>query len=249
MVFEYLPFIFIILTTILLLYLIFKRKGFVICFCLSLCLSGCITNSKEVKDMNEEDSLLQVVENSDIEAVHKLIEAGMDVNQQDDKGRTPTMIATYNNDLEMAKLLIESGADVNIQDDLQNTPFLYAGAEGYLDILNLTIKAGADPKIVNRYGGTALIPASEHCYVDVIKELLTETNIDVNHINDLGWTALMEAVILNNGSEKQQQTVQLLIDYGADVNITDQDGITPLEHARNKGFTEIERILEAKYTK
>jgi ankyrin repeat protein len=88
-----------------------------------------------------------------------------------------------------------------------------------------------------------LIPASEHGYVDVVKELLTNTEIDVNHVNNLGWTALMEAIILNNGNETQQQTVQLLIEHGADVNIPDKENVTPLQHAREKDFKEIEEIL------
>ncbi len=191
--------------------------------------------------MNE--LLIQAVERKETERIRSLIEEGADINTQDSAGRTATMIATYKNDAESAKILIEAGADVNIQDDMKNSPFLYAGAEGYLDILKLAIEAGADPSITNRYGGTALIPASEHGYVEVIKELLTKTDIDVNHVNDLGWTALLEAIILNDGDGKQQRTVQLLIDHGAVVNIPDNNNITPLQHAREKGFKEIEQIL------
>nr|WP_257029479.1 ankyrin repeat domain-containing protein [Neobacillus niacini] len=190
-----------------------------------------------------EEQLIQAVKGEDADTVRRLIKEGVDINTQDSEGRTSTMIATYNNDAETAKILIDAGADVNIQDDMENNPFLYAGAEGYIEILKLTIKAGADPTITNRYGGTALIPASEHGYVDVMKELLTKTDIDINHINDLGWTALLEAIILNNDDEKQQQTVQLLIDHGADVNIPDHDNVTPLQHARKKGFKKIENIL------
>ncbi|MET3321862.1 UNVERIFIED_ORG: ankyrin repeat protein [Peribacillus simplex] len=191
--------------------------------------------------MNEQ--LIQAAERKETETISRLIEEGADINTQDSEGRTATIIATYNNDFETAKILITAGADVNIQDDMKNNPFLYAGAEGYLEILKLTINAGADPKITNRYGGTALIPASEHGYVNVIKELLTNTDIDINHVNNLGWTALLEAIILSNGDEKQQQTVQLLIDHGADVNIADHNNVTPLQHAHEKGFKEIEQIL------
>ncbi|MFB3166487.1 ankyrin repeat domain-containing protein [Neobacillus sp. 179-C4.2 HS] len=190
-----------------------------------------------------EEQLIQAAKGKDADTVRRLIEEGVDINTQDSEGRTSTMIATYNNDAETAKILIDAGADVNIQDEIENNPFLYAGAEGYIEILKLTIKAGADPSITNRYGGTALIPASEHGYVDVIKALLNKTDIDINHINDLGWTALLEAIILNNGDEKQQQTVQMLIDHGADVNIPDHNKVTPLQHARKKGFKEIENIL------
>ncbi|MEF2096451.1 ankyrin repeat domain-containing protein [Bacillus sp. CFBP9009] len=193
------------------------------------------------KGMNEQ--LIQAVERKETERIRSLIEQGADINTQDSEGRTATMIATYNNDVETAKILIEAGADVNIQDDMKNSPFLYAGAEGYVEILKLAIEAGADPTITNRYGGTALIPASENGYVEVIKELLTKTDIDENHVNDLGWTALLEAIILNDGDGNQQQTVQLLIDHGADVNIPDNSSMTPLQHAREKGFKEIEQIL------
>ncbi|MFF5396235.1 ankyrin repeat domain-containing protein [Peribacillus butanolivorans] len=214
-----------------------------------LLLQGCVSDDKEdLKIQGKEregvnEQLIQAAERKETETISRLIEEGADINTQDSEGRTATMIATYNNDFETAKILITAGADVNIQDDMKNNPFLYAGAEGYLEILKLTINSGADLKITNRYGGTALIPASEHGYVNVIKELLTNTDIDINHVNNLGWTALLEAIILSNGDEKQQQTVQLLIDHGADVNIADHNNVTPLQHAHEKGFKEIEQIL------
>jgi len=201
------------------------------------------SNVEEKAMTSADEQLFKAVEDSDTERIEQMIQAGANINAQDQSGRTATMIATYNNDLTSAKVLIEAGADVNIQDDMKNTPFLYAGAEGYLDILKLTIEAGADPAITNRYGGTALIPASEHGYVDVVKELLTQTSVDVDHVNQLGWTALLEAIILNDGNARQQETIQLLIDHGADVNLTDWDGVSPLSHAKNKGFKEIEEIL------
>ncbi|MEJ9229991.1 ankyrin repeat domain-containing protein [Peribacillus butanolivorans] len=215
-------------------------------------LQGCVSDNdgdsnkqeKEIKgeiDVNEQ--LIQAAERKETDTIRRLIKEGVDINSQDSQGRTATMIATYNNDVETAKVLIKAGADVNILDDMKNNPFLYAGAEGYIEILKFTIEAGADPTITNRYGGTALIPASEHGYVDVIKELLTKTDIDVNHVNNLGWTALMEAIVLNNGGEKQQQAIQLLIEHGADVNIADNNNITSLQHAREKDFKEIEQIL------
>ncbi|WP_432644018.1 ankyrin repeat domain-containing protein [Paenibacillus pabuli] len=210
---------------------------------------GCVpevNNDSKVEEKistSSDEQLLKAALEKDIESIEKWIQAGADINAQDQNGRTAAMIATYNNDLASFQVLIEAGADVNVQDDMKNTPFLYAGAEGYLDILKLTIDAGADPAITNRYGGTALIPASEHGYVDVVRELLTQTSVNVNHVNQLGWTALLEAIILNDGNKGQQETIQLLIDHGADVNLSDRDGVSPLIHAKNKGFKEIEEIL------
>lgn len=219
-----------------------KRTLNMIC-CLFF-LQGCTQNQepkKEIKSM--EKQLLTAVEQRETATVLSLLQQGANINVTDSQGRTPVMIATYGNDIKTAKALIKAGANVNIQDKMKNNPFLYAGAEGYLEILKLTIDAGADPTLTNRYGGTALIPAAEHGYIDVITELLTRTNIDVNHVNNLGWTALMEAIILSDGNGTQQQVIRLLIEHDANINIPDHDGVTPLQHARAHNFKEIEEIL------
>ena len=138
----------------------------------------------------------------------------------------------------------QAGADIHIQDNMKDNPFLYAGAEGLLEILRLTIAAGANTKLVNRYGGSALIPACHHGYPDCVLELLTTTDVDIDHVNNLGWTALIEAVILSDGGPIHQRIVQILVDHGADLSIGDRDGVTALEHAQNRGYGEMVRILE-----
>ena len=80
--------------------------------------------------------------------------------------------------------------------------------------------------------------------MEIVNELLTRTDVNVNHVNNLGWTALLEAIVLSNGGERHQRIVQLLVDHGANINIADKDGVTPLKHAQTRGFKEIERILE-----
>ena len=187
--------------------------------------------------------LIQAAEDGDTPIVQRLLMEGADINGRDALGRTPTMAATHRNQVDVVRLLIQAGADINIRDNRMDNPFLYAGAEGLLDILKLAIDAGADTKLTNRFGGTALIPAAERGHVEIVQELLTRTDVDVNHVNDLGWTALLEAIILSNGGERHQQIVQLLVDHGADINIPDKDGVTPIKHTQMRGFTEIERIL------
>ncbi|RAP78730.1 ankyrin repeat domain-containing protein [Paenibacillus montanisoli] len=191
--------------------------------------------------MNEQ--LIIAAEKGDTEIVLKLLQDGADINATDERGRTAVMAATYNNNVPMVKALIQKGADINIRDNNLNNVLLYAGAEGLLDIVKLAIDADADTKLTNRYGGTALIPASDRGHVEVVNELLTHSDIDVNHINNLHWTALLEAVILGNGREKHQKIVQLLVDHEADVHIADKDGVTPLAHAKRRGYSEIEQIL------
>ncbi|MFD0769878.1 ankyrin repeat domain-containing protein [Bacillus sp. CGMCC 1.60114] len=188
--------------------------------------------------------LLLSAQLGDTETVVKLIKSGANLNVRGTQGETPVMAATYYNHIDTVKALLTAGADVNIQDNYKDNPFLYAAAEGTLEILKLTIEAGADTKIINRFGGTALIPAAERGHVEVVKELLAYTDIDVNHMNNLGWTALMEAVLLGNGGKEYQQIVQMLIEHNADVNIPDKEGVTPLQHAKERGFTKIQSILE-----
>jgi ankyrin repeat protein len=73
---------------------------------------------------------------------------------------------------------------------------------------------------------------------------MLKTRINVNHVNRLGWTALLEAVILGNGGPRHVEIVRLLLGGGADPNIADREGVTPLTHARRRGFAEIVSILE-----
>lgn len=152
--------------------------------------------------------------------------------------------ATQRNDIEAARRLIAAGTSVNAQDEKRDSAFLLAGAEGRLEILKLALQAGADLKSTNRYGGTALIPACHHGHVETVRELL-KTAIDVNHVNRLGWTALLETVILGDGSAKYIEIARLLVAHKADVDLADNQGVTPLGHARQRGQREIAAILEA----
>ncbi|MEO7402990.1 MAG: ankyrin repeat domain-containing protein, partial [Burkholderiales bacterium] len=94
-----------------------------------------------------------------------------------------------------------------------------------------------------RFGGTALIPACHYGHVQTVRELLA-TKIDVDHINNLGWTALLEALILGDGGASHTEIVRLLLQAKASPNIADRDGVTPLGHARRRGYGQIGVLLE-----
>jgi ankyrin repeat protein len=144
----------------------------------------------------------------------------------------------------VARALIGASANVNAKDQIQDSPYLYAGAEGRNEILKMTLAAGANLKSTNRYGGTALIPAAHHGHPETVKILLA-TAIDKDHVNNLGWTALLEAVLLGDGGPTHTEIVRLLVDAGAGPNIADREGVTPLAHAKRRGFTNMVRILSA----
>ncbi len=146
---------------------------------------------------------------------------------------------------EMAKLLVFYKADVNLQDNQLDSAFLYAGASGQTELVKLYLKNGARFDVFNRYNGTALIPACERGYVETVKVLVKTEGFPINHVNKLGWTALMETVILGDGSQKYQEIVKILKGNGADLTIPDHDGKTPLQHAEVLGFKEIVQILKS----
>ena len=106
----------------------------------------------------------------------------------------------------------------------------------------MTLDAGADVNAKDSYNGTGLIRAADRGYVEIVRRLL-ETEIDIDHVNRLGWTALLEAIILGGGDERHTETVRVLVDGGVDVNLADGDGVTPLAHARAHGYDEIASIL------
>ena len=189
-----------------------------------------------------ERDLLFAAERGEIVTVRQLVAQGARINWRDHRGRTPLLAATQRNQVEVAKFLIQEGADVNAKDLIQDTPFLYAGAEGRTEILRLMLPAGANLKDTNRFGGTALIPAAHRGHVETVKLLLT-TKIDKDHVNNLGWTALMEAVVLGDGGSAHTEIVRLLVQAGANTSIADRDNVTPLEHAKRRGYAEMVRIL------
>ena len=109
-------------------------------------------------------------------------------------------------------------------------------------MLEALLPARPDLTLRNRYGGVSVIPASERGHVAYVRRVV-ETGIDVNHVNNLGWTALLEAVILGDGGRAHQEIVRILLDAGADPSIADGDGVTALQHAEQRGYREVVRIL------
>ena len=191
----------------------------------------------------DESPLMQAVSRDDKASVASLLADGVEIDKRNARGQTALLIATHANHVEIAKRIIEAGADVNAKDDMQDSAYLYAGARGHLEILKMTLRHGADLKSTNRYGGTALIPASERGHVETVKTLI-EAGVDVDHVNNLGWTALLEAIMLGDGGSRHIAIVQMLVDAGAHVTLADKDGVTPVQHARSRGYTEMVDILE-----
>ena len=189
-----------------------------------------------------DSALIDAAARGDHAAVQRLLKEGASVTTRDASGRTALLAAVQANRIEAARLLIAAGANVNTQDNMQDSPYLLAGARGRVEILRMTLAAGADLKSTNRYGGTALTPACHYGHVETVRELL-KTSVAIDHVNNLGWTCLLEAVILGDGGAAHLDIVRLVVAAGANVNLADKQGVTPLAHARQRGQQEIAAAL------
>ncbi|SDZ66811.1 ankyrin repeat domain-containing protein [Pseudomonas sp. NFIX28] len=192
--------------------------------------------------MANDKALLEAVRDGQLPKVQALISQGANLNVRDSDGSSPLLLATAANQVEIARALIEAGADVNQKNLIHDSPYLLAGASGRNAILQLTLAHGADLKSTNRYGGTALIPACERGHVDTVR-LLIKAGVDLDHVNRLGWTCLMEAIVLADGGPAHQQIVAQLIAAGANLNLPDNEGLSPLQQAEKRGQHAIVKLL------
>ena len=192
----------------------------------------------------EELKLIDAAGRGDLAEVDRLLDGGGSAGAVGAGGQTALVAAAWGNHVEVACRLIEAGADVNAKDDTEQSAYLIATSEGFLELLELTLAAGADVRSLDSFRGTGLIRAAERGHVEVVARLL-ETDIAVDHVNRLGLTALLEAIVFGDGGPRHTEVVRLLLAAGADPNLADGAGTTPLAHAQRLGFTEIAALIEA----
>lgn len=170
--------------------------------------------------------------------------AAPDIEARDRMGRTAFHVAAYQRQPAMMQALAAKGADVNALEGQAYDAVTIAAVANDHDTLRMALALGnRATNVTSPYDGTALIAAAHLGHVEVVR-LLIEASAPLDHVNNLGWTALIEAVVLGDGGPRHQKTVELLVDAGADKTIADRSGVTPLEHARQRGYGEIVALIE-----
>jgi ankyrin repeat protein len=176
--------------------------------------------------------------------IARRIEAGADLDARDDWGRTPLMVAGYAREHDAARLLIAAGADVDALDRQAYDLLTIAAVLDDLTMVELAIASGANAALVTSpYQGTALIAAAHLGHVEVVSALIAG-GAPLDHVNNLGWTALIEAIVLGDGGPDHVAIVRALVEAGADVDLADGAGTRPIALARERGYAAIERILQ-----
>jgi uncharacterized protein len=185
----------------------------------------------------------------DTAAIDKLLRASPQprtlLGARDSQGRTPLHVATFARQRDAVKALLAAGADSALLENGRYDAVTIAAVADDEDTLRALLAAGASAKLVtSRYDGTALIAAAHLGHDGVVRQLI-QAGAPLDHVNNLHWTALIEAVVLGDGGPRHQATVKALLEAGASTALADREGRTPLQLAKAYGHGALVRLLEA----
>lgn len=187
--------------------------------------------------------LLAAAAAGDVPALRAALDRGARPDPRDGYGRTPLHVAAYAGEHEIMGLLVAAGADPNaLENDRYDIVTIVAVAND-VPTLAAALSLGArSTNVTSRYDGTALIAAAHLGHVEVVR-MLVDAGAPLDHVNNLGWTALIESIVLGDGGSRHTETLKILVDAGADVDLADGSGRTPLVLAQARGYAGMARIL------
>jgi ankyrin repeat protein len=180
----------------------------------------------------------------DVAEIRRLAASKEALGQRDGHGRTPLHVATFARRYDAMRTLVEAGADSAVLDADRYDALTIAAVADDEEGVRVLLALGASARLVtSRYDGTALIAAAHLGHDGVVRRLVA-AGAPLDHVNNLHWTALIEAVVLGDGGPRHQRTVAVLLDAGASTRLADRTGRTPLQLARERDYAEIVRLLE-----
>jgi ankyrin repeat protein len=181
----------------------------------------------------------------DVAAIDRLAKDGAKIDAQDSHSRTPLHVAAFFRQYDAARALLRHGANVNALEDQKYDVITIAAVNDDVAMVKIALAAGGNAgAITSPYHGTALIAAAHLGHAEVVRTLIA-AKAPLDHVNNLGWTALIESIVLGDGGRNHTETLAALVKAGADLNLADRGGATPLTLARGRGYAEMATILEA----
>ena len=166
------------------------------------------------------------------------------LNPRDANGRTPLHVATFARQRDAIRALAKAGANLVLMDSDRYDAVTIASVADDEETLRLLLSLGASARqVTSRYDGTALIAAAHLGHDGVVRQLIA-AGAPLDHVNNLHWTAVIEAIVLGYGGPRHQETLRALIAAGANLQLVDRQGLTPLQLARARGMREMVQMLE-----
>jgi ankyrin repeat protein len=177
-------------------------------------------------------------------AIERLVKAGTAIDVRDAHSRTPLHVAVFLQKREAARALLRLGGDANALEAQRYDIVTIAAVANDVPTLKLALAGGCRAgNITSPYDGTALIAAAHLGHDEVVRTLIA-AKAPLDHLNNLGWTALIESIVLGDGGKRHIATLKALVEAGANVNLADRSGATPLTLAKRRGYAEMVAILE-----
>ena len=181
----------------------------------------------------------------DLPQLKALIAGGADHQARDRLGRTPLHVATHARQRDAIGVLAGAGAKLDVLENDRYDAVTIAAVADDVPTLALLLSLGANAgQTTSRYDGTALIAAAHLGHDEVVRRLIA-AGAPLDHVNNLHWTALIEAIVLGDGGPRHQRTLIALIDAGANLQLADRQGQTPLQLATARGYGPMVEKLRA----
>jgi uncharacterized protein len=180
----------------------------------------------------------------DVAKIESLVKSGANLEERDAHRRTPLHVAVFMHRHEAARALLRLRADANVLDDRKYDIVTIASVDNDVPMLKIALEGGCKAtNITSPYDGTALIAAAHLGHAEVVRTLIA-AKAPLDHVNNLKWTALIESIVLGNGGKNHTDTLDALVKAGANVNLADGNGASPLSLAKGRGYSEMIAILE-----
>jgi ankyrin repeat protein len=188
--------------------------------------------------------LFRAAVDGDAAAVARLAARGATIDARDGHGRTALHVAAFAGRTDAMRALARAGADPNALEADRYDIVTIAAVANDLPTLQVALEIGCRAgNVTSRYDGTALIAAA-HLGHDAVVRALIRAGAPLDHVNNLGWTALIESIVLGDGGPRHAATLAALVEAGANVNLPDRGGTTPLALAKSRNYAAMVAILE-----
>jgi ankyrin repeat protein len=178
--------------------------------------------------------------------IRTLVAGGEKVDAKDGHGRTPLHVAAFGAKHEAMRALVAAGANPNALENDRYDIVTIAAVANDVQTLRLALDLGCSAKnITSRYDGTALIAAAHLGHAEIVR-ILIRAGAPLDQVNNLGWTAVIESIVLGDGGPRHVETLKALLQARANVNLADRQGKTPLQLAAARRYgTMVDMLRQA----